>query len=75
MEVGVDGIVVSNHGARQLDYTPASITVLEEVAMSFGLIVFDIDMLTYWSLLYPSSSNMLESIDFASELALIKLRS
>ncbi|THF94698.1 hypothetical protein TEA_015560 [Camellia sinensis var. sinensis] len=30
MEVGVAGIVVSNHGARQLDYSPATITVLEE---------------------------------------------
>ncbi|KAL2514299.1 Peroxisomal (S)-2-hydroxy-acid oxidase GLO3 [Forsythia ovata] len=31
VEVGVAGIVVSNHGARQLDYSPATITVLEEV--------------------------------------------
>ncbi|XP_050232304.1 peroxisomal (S)-2-hydroxyacid oxidase GLO4-like [Mercurialis annua] len=31
MEVGVAGIIVSNHGARQLDYTPATISVLEEV--------------------------------------------
>ncbi|XP_018835020.1 peroxisomal (S)-2-hydroxy-acid oxidase GLO4-like isoform X2 [Juglans regia] len=31
MEVGVDGIIVSNHGARQLDYTPATICVLEEL--------------------------------------------
>nr|KJB66835.1 hypothetical protein B456_010G174000 [Gossypium raimondii] len=31
VEVGVDGIVVSNHGARQLDYVPPSISVLEEV--------------------------------------------
>ncbi|CAI9114463.1 OLC1v1015191C2 [Oldenlandia corymbosa var. corymbosa] len=31
LEVGVDGIIVSNHGARQLDYSPATITVLEEV--------------------------------------------
>ncbi|XWS12184.1 hypothetical protein CRYUN_Cryun37aG0068100 [Craigia yunnanensis] len=31
VEVGADGIVVSNHGARQLDYTPATISVLEEV--------------------------------------------
>ncbi|GMY34816.1 peroxisomal (S)-2-hydroxy-acid oxidase GLO4-like [Fagus crenata] len=30
-EVGVAGIIVSNHGARQLDYTPATINVLEEV--------------------------------------------
>ena len=31
IEAGVDGIVVSNHGDRQLDYSPATITVLEEV--------------------------------------------
>ncbi|XP_028752173.1 peroxisomal (S)-2-hydroxy-acid oxidase GLO4 isoform X1 [Neltuma alba] len=31
VEVGVAGIVVSNHGARQLDYSPATISVLEEV--------------------------------------------
>ncbi|PHT47284.1 Peroxisomal (S)-2-hydroxy-acid oxidase GLO4 [Capsicum baccatum] len=31
IEAGVAGIIVSNHGARQLDYTPASISVLEEV--------------------------------------------
>ncbi|XP_030968380.1 peroxisomal (S)-2-hydroxy-acid oxidase GLO4-like isoform X1 [Quercus lobata] len=30
-EVGVAGIMVSNHGARQLDYTDATINVLEEV--------------------------------------------
>jgi (S)-2-hydroxy-acid oxidase len=34
VEAGVDGIVVSNHGARQLDYSPATITVLEEVNQS-----------------------------------------
>jgi len=33
VEVGVAGIVVSNHGARQLHYTPATITVLEEVKL------------------------------------------
>ncbi|KAJ4755329.1 Peroxisomal (S)-2-hydroxy-acid oxidase [Rhynchospora pubera] len=31
VEMGVSGIVVSNHGARQLDYSPATISVLEEV--------------------------------------------
>ncbi|XP_010534951.1 PREDICTED: peroxisomal (S)-2-hydroxy-acid oxidase GLO4-like isoform X2 [Tarenaya hassleriana] len=31
VEARVDGIIVSNHGGRQLDYTPATITVLEEV--------------------------------------------
>ncbi|XP_042419037.1 peroxisomal (S)-2-hydroxy-acid oxidase GLO3-like [Zingiber officinale] len=31
VQAGVAGIVVSNHGARQLDYVPATITCLEEV--------------------------------------------
>ena len=31
-EYGVDGIVVSNHGGRQLDGTPAALEVLEEIA-------------------------------------------
>lgn len=31
---GVSGIVVSNHGARQLDYSPAPISVLEEVVQA-----------------------------------------
>ncbi|KAH0673819.1 hypothetical protein KY290_026051 [Solanum tuberosum] len=30
IEAGVAGIIVSYHGARQLDYTPATIFVLEE---------------------------------------------
>nr|GMC86733.1 peroxisomal (S)-2-hydroxy-acid oxidase GLO4-like [Ipomoea batatas]GMD01569.1 peroxisomal (S)-2-hydroxy-acid oxidase GLO4-like [Ipomoea batatas] len=34
LEVGVAGIIVSNHGARQLDYTPATISVLEEVVLA-----------------------------------------
>ena len=33
---GMDGIVVSNHGARQLDAAPASITVLPEIAAAVG---------------------------------------
>ena len=32
VEHGVDGIWVSNHGARQLDRSPASLDVLEEIA-------------------------------------------
>nr|POF00027.1 peroxisomal (s)-2-hydroxy-acid oxidase glo4 [Quercus suber] len=35
-EVGVAGIMVSNHGARQLDYTDATINVLEEVVHAVG---------------------------------------
>ncbi|KAG1366413.1 peroxisomal (S)-2-hydroxy-acid oxidase GLO4 [Cocos nucifera] len=34
VEAGVSGIVVSNHGARQLDYAPATISVLEEVVQA-----------------------------------------
>ncbi|KAI3789861.1 hypothetical protein L2E82_02665 [Cichorium intybus] len=34
MEVGVEGIIVSNHGARQLDYVPATINALEEVVVA-----------------------------------------
>lgn len=34
VEAGVEGIIVSNHGARQLDYSPATITVLEEVVQA-----------------------------------------
>ncbi|OVA08027.1 FMN-dependent dehydrogenase [Macleaya cordata] len=36
VEVGVAGIIVSNHGARQLDYVPATISVLEEVVQAVG---------------------------------------
>jgi L-lactate dehydrogenase (cytochrome) len=32
VDLGADGIVVSNHGGRQLDYCPASIDVLPEIA-------------------------------------------
>ncbi|KAI4298290.1 hypothetical protein L6164_031867 [Bauhinia variegata] len=31
IQSGASGIIVSNHGARQLDYVPATITALEEV--------------------------------------------
>jgi isopentenyl diphosphate isomerase/L-lactate dehydrogenase-like FMN-dependent dehydrogenase len=31
IEAGAAGIIVSNHGARQLDYVPATIVALEEV--------------------------------------------
>lgn len=34
VEVGVSGIIVSNHGARQLDHVPATISVLEDVVKS-----------------------------------------
>ena len=32
IDVGVDGVIVSNHGGRQLEAAPASITVLPRVA-------------------------------------------
>jgi hypothetical protein len=31
VQAGAAGIIVSNHGARQLDYVPATIMALEEV--------------------------------------------
>ncbi|MQL20499.1 alpha-hydroxy-acid oxidizing protein, partial [Escherichia coli] len=31
VQAGAAGIIVSNHGARQLDYVPATIIALEEV--------------------------------------------
>ncbi len=34
IENGADGLFVSNHGARQLDTTPATIEVLEEVVQA-----------------------------------------
>ncbi|PKA64015.1 Peroxisomal (S)-2-hydroxy-acid oxidase GLO4 [Apostasia shenzhenica] len=36
IEAGVSGIIVSNHGARQLDYVSPSISVLEEVVKAVG---------------------------------------
>lgn len=32
VQSGAAGIIVSNHGARQLDYVPATIMALEEVS-------------------------------------------
>jgi isopentenyl diphosphate isomerase/L-lactate dehydrogenase-like FMN-dependent dehydrogenase len=31
VQAGAAGIIVSNHGARQLDYVPSTIMALEEV--------------------------------------------
>ncbi len=36
IEHGVDGIVVSNHGGRTLDYTPSSLEVLPEIVEAVG---------------------------------------
>jgi L-lactate dehydrogenase (cytochrome) len=36
LELGCDGVVVSNHGGRQLDGAPATIEVLPEIAAAVG---------------------------------------
>ena len=36
LDHGVDGIIVSNHGGRALDYGPSSLEVLEEVVEAVG---------------------------------------
>ena len=44
VDIGLDGVVVSNHGARQFDGAPASIEVLPRIADAVGAdttIVFD----------------------------------
>jgi len=35
-DLGVDGIIVSNHGGRQMDASPASIEVLESIVAAVG---------------------------------------
>lgn len=53
IEAGAAGIIVSNHGARQLDYVPATIMALEEVHFSllislmFMLLVFRCESFGY----------------------------
>lgn len=37
LQCKVAGIMVSNHGARQLDHVPATISVLEEVSLLYVL--------------------------------------
>ena len=34
--IGVDGIIVSNHGGRQIDGAPASIDVLQRIKTTVG---------------------------------------
>lgn len=36
VEHGVDGVIVSNHGGRTLDYTPSSLEVLPEIVEAVG---------------------------------------
>lgn len=40
VQAGAAGIIVSNHGARQLDYVPATIMALEEVSQSDSQLIF-----------------------------------
>jgi isopentenyl diphosphate isomerase/L-lactate dehydrogenase-like FMN-dependent dehydrogenase len=32
VELGIDGIIVSNHGGRQLDYAPAAVDMLPAIS-------------------------------------------
>lgn len=36
VELGLDGVVVSNHGGRQLEYAPASLDALPDIAAAIG---------------------------------------
>lgn len=36
VEAGADGIIVSNHGGRQLDYAPAALDALPGIAAAVG---------------------------------------
>ena len=36
VELGADGIIVSNHGGRQLNYAPAPVDMLPSVAEAVG---------------------------------------
>lgn len=36
IKLGFDGVIVSNHGGRQLDHGQAAITALKEIAMAYG---------------------------------------
>ena len=36
VETGVDGIVVSNHGGRQLDYSPATLDMIGPIRAAIG---------------------------------------
>ena len=52
---GVDGIWVSNHGARQLDTTPATIEVLNNLPLCvisvFSLFVVQYPIVLFWFIL------------------------
>ena len=36
VDAGVDGIVLSNHGGRQLDHSPAALDMVESVRAAIG---------------------------------------
>jgi len=36
VDIGVDGIVVSNHGGRQLDYSPATLDMIAPIRAAIG---------------------------------------
>jgi L-lactate dehydrogenase (cytochrome) len=42
-ESGVDGVIVSNHGGRQLDYTVSSLRTLPEIAAEAGAMTVMLD--------------------------------
>lgn len=47
IQAGAAGIIVSNHGARQLDYVPATISALEEVTSDLVGILISFEPLMY----------------------------
>lgn len=49
IQAGAAGIIVSNHGARQLDYVPATIMALEEV---FNFSIYFIIIIIIYSLIF-----------------------
>ena len=42
-EIGADGVIVSNHGGRQLDYAIASLTALPDIVDSAGDMIVMMD--------------------------------
>ena len=36
VDIGVDGIIVSNHGGRQLDYSPATLDMIAPIRAAVG---------------------------------------
>lgn len=60
VQAGAAGIIVSNHGARQLDYVPATISALEEVYDLFlTVLVLLLFLLPVLCLLLGASTHIL----------------